>query len=107
MEIIMKLLLLLLLFSNLAFADDKMSIQAKDFPNWPFKDAYYTLGCLEREGRKMVYIFNIDDTYGINGSGRGLGKNLFEWKDGESQLKKGKRPIALQPFIEKGVKLCN
>lgn len=106
MKVIMFLSILGFLFSNLAIADDKMLISSKEFSKWPFKDDSYTLGCLEREGRKMVYIFNIDDTYGINGAARGLGKKLLGWKDGESQLKKGKSLISLQQFIDKGLLLC-
>jgi hypothetical protein len=102
----MKILYIFLALSSSLLADDKQFIRSSEYSNWPFIEREYTLGCLEREGRPMVYIFTIDDMFGINGAGRGLGKKLLGWKDGESQLKKGKLPIALQPFIDKGLRLC-
>ena len=102
----MKIATLVFLLATHTLAAENIYIYAKDYKNWPFKKKDYTLGCLVRGERKLIFIDN-EDTYGINGQGREFGKQLFGWKDGNSQLKKGKLPIALQPFIEKGLTLCN
>lgn len=74
---------------------------------WPLKGAEYSLGCMTRKGRPLVYLSDTETApHGINGAARGLGKKMFGWPDGLKLLKKGKIPFDLQPFIKSGLNLC-
>ena len=94
--------------SNAKAASHFTYIYKKDFKNWPFKEESYTLGCLTRGGRPLVYMAGDEITYALNGAARGFGrKNLkLPWSDGNDTLKKGMLPIDSLPFIQMGLKFC-
>ena len=85
-----------------------IQIKASEYKTgWPFKGTEYSLGCITRQNRPLVYVSDVEEgEYGINGAARGYGKNLFGWKDSTALLKKNKTMADLDVFIKKGLKLC-
>lgn len=93
------------ILSTTSFASEY--IYKKDYKDkWIFKGESYTLDCIERQNRPLIFISDGDGTYGINGAAIGLGNKMFGWKDGRKQLLPGKTPVDLMKFIEMGKKHC-
>lgn len=97
--------LLIVLVSAVACAspDDGIRITATEYgPRWPFTLESGTLRCQKDRTRQYV---TFDDgqgvQYGLNGAARGLG-----FPDGLTILKPGKTGADLQPFIDRGLTLC-
>lgn len=86
-----------------------IQVKAADFgADWPLIVDGGVLRCRTRGPRKMVSLGVSDPKmsgeYGINGSAIG---NQDAYLDGRKLLKKGLVPAALQPLIERGLKLCD
>jgi len=86
--------------------DADADVSAEEFGElWPFTVASGTLRC-ERESQRSQRLFVTLDTgngiyWGLNGSARSFG-----YPDGFEILKPGKVGSDLQPFISRGLALC-
>lgn len=98
----------LLLAAALACSDGSISVTADEYGDaWPFAVNSGRIRCTkyapDTNTRRPYVLFVAGDVeYGINGAAKGVGG----FPDGLTILKPGKTGADLQPFIDRGLTLC-